>query len=111
MESLFDGLTRNSSLSHCLESSNVLLVHGYPIGTAGEAKDLKYGHAWLERGPLMFDPQTGNVLPVGFAEKLGKIDPKESKKYTLSQAHELAYENGHYGPWEEVPEDAVFKND
>tara|TARA_B100000287_G_scaffold358465_1_gene350164 strand:- start:777 stop:1118 length:342 start_codon:yes stop_codon:yes gene_type:complete len=75
------------------------LVHADVIGTGGDVKGKKYGHAFvlLDNGWVL-DTETGTPMPKDEYYKLGNVS--NAKEYTFEEAGRLAYESGHYGPWD-----------
>lgn len=92
------------------------LVHGFPIGTGGNAKGLKYGHAWLEFGEYVLDCGTidgdsVSLLPRPLYYQLGSIIDEECVRYSAKQAWQHVAKHGHAGPWiddSELPIGVVF---
>ena len=90
---------------------NPVLVHGFIVGQAGELKDQKFGHAWLEGN--------GFVLDCGSEEKMYQvvlkkryyeawnIDPAECRQYTLEQARERMFVTGAVSGWHPPPPGAL----
>ncbi|MEX2142443.1 MAG: hypothetical protein WD894_24525 [Pirellulales bacterium] len=86
---------------------NPVLVHGFPFGQAGNVKDQKIGHAWIEGN--------GYVVDCGTLEKtlwltdrdayyeLGRIDPQECHHYTVDQVIGQIVATGRDGWWNELP--------
>ena len=94
----------------------VKLVHGYPRLQAesdGYPEGTLYGHAWLEvesetHGTLCHDVVKSVTLPKELYYELGRIDPSQCCRYSLSKAKQMLSDHGHFGPWELIPADAVF---
>jgi len=96
---------------------NKRLVQGYPTLTGGEHVGEKFGHAWVEgtldvgQGmslPMVYDASSKQSLPKSLYYKIGNIDPKESKSYTVTEARKQAVRTGHWGPWTDGPAGARF---
>lgn len=104
------------------------LVHGFPIGTGGDAKGKKFCHAWIEVvldapgcpgesfvysvidvGSFENDPP--RMLPEFVYYKVGQIQRSECRRYTADEAAELALKYEHYGPWHELPKGTCYAND
>ena len=92
-----------------------VLVHGYPRLTKGPDKGSKFGHAWLETGrngmTLCFDPVAQILVPSDVYYAVGQIEEIECRRYSPSEARGMALEHDMYGPWEDIPIDALFGND
>lgn len=105
-----------------------VLVHGYPRLQGGEFEGSKYGHAWIEwhekvehpmftddgGKPVVFqihtvwDAVSETSLPAPLYYKVGQIDPDECVAYSRAEAREMIVEHETYGPWEKIPDDAIF---
>ena len=105
-----------------------VLVHGYPRLQGGEFEGSKYGHAWIEwrsqvESPMFTDDDGKPVvfhihtvwdavsemsMPASLYYGVGQIDRDECVTYSREEAREMVAEHGHYGPWEKIPEDAIF---
>lgn len=87
------------------DDKGYVLVHGIPTGTGGGIVGLKFGHAWIEYGVDVIDPSNGKIviLPKLLYYEIGKIDPKECKRYTWPEARRRALDKGHYGGWDTNP--------
>ena len=98
-----EAVTQARKLADAYE--DVKVVHGYPLGTGGEAKGLRYPHAWVEfteNGIEMIrDYSNGNKfeLPKDLYYAIGNMDEKDMKKYNIKQAEKFMNETQHYGPW------------
>jgi len=88
---------------------SIVLVHGYPIGTGGDARGLKYGHAWVEGVlagiPMVYDAATGKTFFRAAYYRAGQIKSEECHRYTKKEAARWASKTEHYGPWESDPID------
>lgn len=106
-----------------LPSPGVVIVHGYPRLTAGPDEGCLFGHAWLEWDePLVlpgfmepvalirmcWDPVAQISSPAAMYYSAGRIDPDQTTAYTLREASRAAVETESYGPWNAVPDDALF---
>jgi hypothetical protein len=90
-----------------------VLVHGFPFGQAGNVKDKKFGHAWIEGN--------GCVMDCGTLEKslwlthrdayyeLGRIDPQECQRYTFDQVIGKVVATGKDGGWSLPPNDVAAR--
>lgn len=94
-----------------------VLIHGYPRFTGeGEHRGQKFGHAWLEAGPLVLDfsrddPETGAEFRAILRDtyyQVGRIDPKECRRYTRARALELASKHDGQTMWHKPPKEALF---
>lgn len=81
----------------------ITIVHGLVTGTGGEAEGIRYNHAWVEvNRALCADRSQGGspvTVPVGLYYGIGSVDPDETHRYCLEQAHRHMVDLGHYGPW------------
>jgi hypothetical protein len=102
------------------ENSTCFLVHGYPhlkAASGGHEAGTKYGHAWIERDTdfngiihtecISVFPYV--ILPRDMFYFHGEIDQKEVVRYAKGMAQCMALMNDNNGPWDESPEDAVFR--
>lgn len=91
--------------------SELMLCHGYPTGIGGETKGIKFGHAWCENQDetLVFDP-TIRPEPFDLDEyyQTHNIDPNEVTCFSRSEVLKNIREKDNWGPWNEVPADAVL---
>lgn len=82
---------------------SVEIVHGLVTGTGGEAEGIRYGHAWVEvNRSVCFDASRGGepaCVPRPLYYEAGSVDPVQTYRYTLAQAHRAMVDSGHYGPW------------
>jgi hypothetical protein len=95
--------------------AGAVLVHGYPHLQGGEFEGEKYGHAWIEwhekvEHPMFTDDGDKPVVfqPAPLYYKVGQIDPDECVTYSRAEAREMIVEHETYGPWEKIPDDAIF---
>lgn len=99
---------RDSSAIH-----RVLVVHGEPLGTGGNALGLRYPHAWVEwfvghdgKNDIVFVMDYSNgkevIIDRDTYYAVGNIIPDDVRRYTVDEATSLALDSGHYGPWERV---------
>jgi DNA polymerase III epsilon subunit-like protein/GNAT superfamily N-acetyltransferase len=83
----------------------VRIVHGYPLGTGGEAEGLRYPHAWVEFTEngveWVRDYSNGNKFefPKALYYGIGNIVEQDTNKYDIEEAVKLMNESEHYGPW------------
>lgn len=91
----------------------VYIVHGIPLGQAGDAEGLRYWHAWVEVDREVtfpnvdhtfsfldvIDRSNGNEVevPKALYYKVGNI--QETWRFTLEEAHDEMLKREHYGPW------------
>jgi hypothetical protein len=85
------------------------LVHGFVLGDAGDIKDQKLGHAWIEGN--------GYVVDCGSAEKshllverdvyyqYWRIDPSDCHRFTIQEATEFLLSTGWDSGWKQGPSD------
>lgn len=85
--------------------TNIKVVHGYPLGTGGEAEGLRFPHAWVEftENGIEFvrDYSNGNrvEIPKAMYYLIGNIEENDTKKYSYEEAIRSMNESQHYGPW------------
>jgi hypothetical protein len=81
--------------------SGLILVHGLPHGTGGEAaKAGHYPHAWIEYRGMCWDPNREEEYPKDFYYAAGHIE--YTKRYTLDEAKAEMVRVGTYGPWDQT---------
>ena len=87
------------------------LVHGMVNGQ-GALKGKRYGHCWVESSNTVLDHSNGRKLeiPTKVYYALGRVNPKECKYYTPSEAAKWMSEDGTWGPWE-ISGDTVMAED
>ena len=75
------------------------LAHGKAFGRGGNAKGLRYEHAWVEDDYFAYDYSNGcnAVVPKHRYYELGQIT--DVVLYTESQARNEVLTHCHYGPW------------
>ena len=88
------------------KAPGAMLVHGIPTGTCGEAKDRRYAHGWIEYPnddgiELVYDPSCDALVFKAVYYAVGRIDEKETVRYTRMEALKTCLARGTYGPWEE----------
>lgn len=80
-----------------------LLCHGIPTGTGGEARGVRYAHAWLETADGRYVREVANgldaMIPRALYYRAGTIDEAEVHRYTPAEARDAMHREGHYGPW------------
>ena len=87
-----------------LQKPDWIIVHGLPLGRGGNAKGLRYPHAWLE------SPDRQMVFDTSLHEK--GLEPYVDKQmyydlgnilwtvtYDFSATRKQLDMHGHYGPW------------
>jgi hypothetical protein len=79
------------------------LCHGKALGRGGDAKGLRYWHAWAEDETHAIDKSNGlDVRMVtSFYYALGSVSPKKIRRYTRTEAMAMLEHYEHYGPWPE----------
>ena len=91
-----DSLDRMLKAGPC---SGMILVHGLPKGTGGEAaKAGHFPHAWVEHRGLCWDPNKLMEYPKDFYYHAGNIE--YTVRYTLDEAKAEMLRVGTYGPWD-----------
>jgi len=82
-----------------LEDENMILVHGLPFGTGGDAEGLRYNHAWCELDGLVYDGTIPIIINKEEYYKLGDI--QITYKYNREEALKKIFETEIYGCWED----------
>ena|SRR5258706_2373266 len=85
------------------EKENARLVHGKIVGITGSVRDVRFGHAWVEVGDIVYELPKGKRKP-----RITKKDTyyktymvSDTKKYTHQEMYQIGLKNGgNYGPWE-----------
>lgn len=80
--------------------SGWVLVHGRP--TLTRPPFVRYGHAWLECGGMVYDAATRTLLPRPLYYGAGQITDEERYTYTREEARRMLLDHEHWGPWEGV---------
>jgi hypothetical protein len=77
------------------------LVHGNVTGQ-GPVAGIRFGHAWVELGDLVFDHSNGRhlVVPRDQYYRVGKI--KKPRRYHPVEAKLYLLRRRHYGPWRQT---------
>jgi len=91
------------------EKEGFLIVHGFPTLTRGSGQapaGSQYGHAWLEKGDIVYDPLADKEIPKVLYYAFGQIDKEDVRKYNVREAVEMMLDFEHFGPWHEGPEGA-----
>ena len=85
------------------EAKGWKLIHGIVFHEAtGE-----HGHAWLEKGDVVFDNSNGNKVAMRKERYYALGVRKVVKSYTAEQLCPLLLTAMHYGPWSEEEEQAA----
>tara|TARA_R100001082_G_C4340776_1_gene150034 strand:- start:792 stop:1130 length:339 start_codon:yes stop_codon:yes gene_type:complete len=90
---------------HMLENPEDKLVHAEVTGTGGNVAGVKYGHAFILKGPtyqVVWDVCQQSPMAKKFYYELGSIKEGEPHEYiyTLEEMVAKALDSGHYGPWD-----------
>ena len=87
------------------KDQGAVLCHGWPLGTGGNAKGMRYWHAWIELSGMLFDFANNNTLMTSpsIYYEAGTIDPAKVIRYSWAEADALFDEQGHTGPWADNP--------
>lgn len=93
-------------------TDNWRVVHGIVCGDGGQAKDIEFGHAWMELDEdfetrLVHDYSNDREIIMLASDyySRGRIIPDKMKRYTIKEILTLMVDTGHFGPW-----DDLFKN-
>jgi len=80
-----------------------VMVHGVVAGL-GELDGVQFPHAWVECGGDVIDPSNGNTVSMSKKKyyKLGRIQEKYSKKYSLTETYKNMLKFKHWGPWDKT---------
>jgi transglutaminase-like putative cysteine protease len=87
------------------EAGPFRIVHGTPVGTAGEVLGRRYWHAWVEvdtpSGWVVMDYSNGKEahLPREVYYEAGQLDEATVWRFTLAEAEQLQRRHRHCGPW------------
>ena len=81
------------------------LVHGTPTLQAGPHAGKRFGHAWAEKGGLVYDGEKGITLPKELYYAIGNIT--YTVKYTRTQARAMAVKHKTYGAWDKTIQGAL----
>ena len=79
------------------------LVHGVPLGTGGEIRGKRYGHAWVEIGSDVIDPSVPNpvlVINKQVYYAIGNIKEKNVKRYSYEEMLKMMVKFQTRGPWD-----------
>lgn len=78
------------------------LCHGVVTGQAGDVKNIRYVHAWLEYDEMVFDYSNGAivVLPRADYYRIGRIEMVI--RYNAREAMVIALTKCTYGCWDEL---------
>lgn len=103
----------DAARTYAARGCRVLICHGRPLGTGGEAEGLRYWHAWAEvrasGGWLVVDDSNGRSVIGRRADyyRLGSIPAAGDhvRRFTLAEAARQMVRYKHYGPW--VPDDEM----
>lgn len=75
------------------------IVHGIPLGQAGNAEGRRYWHAWVELNGLVFDFSNG-LQVIMRSERYYRIgDVKLMWRFKEDEYEYQALNFEHYGPW------------
>lgn len=79
-----------------------VLCHGIVTGQGGDVKGIRYTHAWLENGNVVYDYSNGNMLVLSQITyyRIGKIE--KVIRYTVREALRMALATGTYGCWDKA---------
>lgn len=83
---------------------NITIVHGIVMGSGDIAGEMIV-HAWVEDKIYCYDLDGRTMktesCPISLYYKLGKIDRKNTIRYTRKEIVRLTLENGHMGPFDD----------
>ncbi len=88
----------------------VSVCHGVPTLTVEPFQ--RFGHAWIEIGDFIVIDVAGGTTHLHVLQdyyRIGKINPDEVTRYTSSEAGRLVNLHNHGGPWQDYPEDVLFR--
>ena len=83
-----------------------VLAHGRP--TLMREPYCEYGHAWLEKDEVVFDPTTGFEGPRFVYYSIGQISHEDVMLYTAKEARAMIKRYEHWGCWEGVDADETL---
>lgn len=93
---------------------DAVLVHGYPVLTAGPHAGKRFGHAWIEflneHGlEMVLDYQKpDHTFVKALFYFVGQIDERRCRKYSQRDARRMVLRHMHYGPWGKQPAGVLF---
>jgi len=93
------------ALNFLIKNRDWTLVHGVPLGTGGNAKGLRYGHAWLEKGAVVHDPSINKSFLKSEYYQIGDI--KVTVSYSFLEARKFVIKTRQCGPWDKRIWEAV----
>jgi hypothetical protein len=94
-----------NAFDYVLENPEWLLVHGVCICTGGPNVGKEFGHAWCEKGDVVFDAASGKEIPKVLYYAFGNVG--YTVTYTKEQARKKAVTTGIYGAWDETVLEAL----
>lgn len=86
-----------------LDDWRATIVHGTVTGQ-GPVAGIRFGHAWLELGDLVFDFSNGKnvAMPRERYYEIGDIREEQVRRYEPEEARAEVDRTGHWGPWAPV---------
>ena len=107
-------MKKNKKLGDCFENSvnfmyknksvDFVVVHGLVTGTGADVKGMRYVHAWLELGNIVFDPSINMEAPLIRLKETyymaGNIKEDEVKRYDLNGVSKMLLKYKVFGTWE-----------
>lgn len=81
------------------------IVHGLPLGQAGDVAGIRHWHAWVEvatlTGTLVLDYSNDKEVRLGADTyyRIGHLDEEHVWRFTLAEAERAYRRFGHCGPW------------
>lgn len=105
-------MKKNPWTGRCFEAAvealyqhpSAVLVHGTPLGEAGEVAGIRYAHAWVELGDLLVIDLTmngGSTMPRSLYYRVNSLLESDVRRYSKTEALAMMAQSQHYGPWHE----------
>ena len=94
----------DDSFEYLLQNPDRTLVHGIVAGQ-GKLKGIRYGHAWIEHGDIVYDPSLDKRFPLVWYYAVGQIE--YVVKYDFKEARTMILLEGTYGPWDKEISEAI----
>lgn len=101
--STWEGRCFEAAIHALAEHPRGTLVHGTPLGHAGEVAGIRYAHAWVELGDLLVVDLTMSgrpTMPRALYYRAASLTEAHVRRYTVDEAARLLRASGHYGPWD-----------
>jgi len=87
------------------EHKDWTLVHGIPVLTGGKHAGEEYGHAWCEKGDMVYDASKKVKIPKVLYYAFGNIN--YAVRYSFKEAVKMVLKTKVYGAWDEKIKNAL----